>query len=345
MRLTGLALFVTLLAGCPTPQPPPPTDVPRRDAGMDAFDAAGLDVPGLDTPELDAPGLDVPGLDAPELDVPGLDAPVMRVDVGEPDVLIMIPDGGSCALPDGGFDVCACTTRADACGAGSTCPRTEQQCVDDGCGSVCVPRGGLCLEDSDCPATSTCKFDGYGRSCSRMTTGCTDSRECPRGFACVAGTCSDRRIGCGGPEGIGECPVNFYCDSSLGPPHCVRMLRGCGTDGGCPGDGECHDVDGDGDRECVAGGPCTTNAMCSAGRTCQSEPVEVISTCGTHGPCRTAADCSAGQLCQDLWGDGIRECVDAGGSCDAVADCSGRGICGTPNGGGPPTCIERPLGG
>jgi len=349
MRWTwfGAAALALVLAGCPeTPPPTVPTDAPRRDVGttdapMDAsFDATGMDVPEMDADGLDAFGLDVSGADVPGADVPGLDAPGPDApgtdaprDTGPPeDITLMIADAGAC----GSGDECACAVHAPACAAGA-CADAELTCIDDGCLETCVPRGAPCATPADCPAGGLCKFNGTTRNCSPAAPGCLDSRECPSGFACIAGACSDRRIGCD-PENL--CPFNFYCETS-GPAFCLRLLRPCAADGGCP-TGICRDVDGDGDRECIAPGTCTSSAMCTGADTCMTQPGEVFASCGRYGACATAADCASGQLCRDLWGDGVRECVDPAGTCSTTADCT-TGICGSPGDGGPPTCLTRSL--
>ncbi len=343
--VVAMVAVVAMLAGCPDDAPPtPPSDVPRRDVGttdvpLDAsFDATGLDVPAMDAPVPDdAPGLDAPGEDVPGLDAPGLDAPLpdAPIDAGPPeDVTLMIRDAGPCGP---GGDVCACVMHAPACVAGACSESEELTCIDDGCMDTCVPRGAPCETPADCPAGSLCKFNGTTRNCSSTTTGCADSRECPLGFACIAGACSDRRVGCG-PEDL--CPNNFYCQSS-GPAFCLRLLRPCANDGGCP-TGICRDVDGDGSGECIAAGTCTSSAMCPGDQSCMTLPGEVFAACDRYGACATAADCASGQLCVDLWGDGERECVDSGGTCTTTADCP-TGICGTPAAGGPPTCLTRSL--
>lgn len=348
LRTGVMGALTLLLAACPEMPPPTiPTDVPRRDVGtadaaMDAsFDATGLDVPAMDAmaddvPGLDAPGADVPGLDAPGLDAPGLDAPGLDAprDAGPPeDITLMLRDDGPC----GSGDACACAMHAPACVAGACAASEELACIDDGCIETCVPRGAPCETPADCPAGGLCKFNGTTRNCSPVAPGCLDSRECPSGFACIAGACSDRRVGCD-PDNL--CPHNFYCETS-GPAYCLRLLRPCSADGGCP-TGLCRDVDGDGDRECIAPGTCTSSAMCSGDDSCMTRPGEVFASCGRYGACATAADCASGQLCLDLWGDGARECVDPGGTCTTTADCA-SGICGTPGTGGPPTCLTRSL--
>lgn len=308
------------------------------------FDGAGLDVPpmdtpALDTPELDAPAFDVPGLDAP--DVPSLfDVPPRGdtpFDAGPtPDVPLASDDAAPCT------DLCLCGFHRPPCGPGDTCD-PGQVCIDDGCLRVCVPSGAECSSNVDCPEPSTCRFNGETLSCSLPATGCVDSRNCSPGFACIAGTCTDRRIGCGGPDGVADCPMNFYCDSSNGPPHCSRVLRPCGTSTSCPATTVCFDVDNDGDGECVAPGMCDDNTDCPARSTCQTEPIALVASCGRYGPCRNDGDCAADEYCVDIWGDGVRECIDIGSDCERITDCPTGSICGTPLGGGPTQCISRPF--
>ena len=170
-------------------------------------------------------------------------------------------------------------------------------------------------------------------------TDCVDSRQCRGGHACTGGVCVDRRVHCGL---IGDCPYGFFCDSSGAEPYfCQRLLRPCVSAAECPV-GTCSDLDGDGDRECVALGACDARTDCPGATTCLTLPVEVFSECGSYGACASATDCGSGRLCVDLWGDGVRECVDAGG-CSSTASCPGTGICGTPATGGPPACLNRPL--
>jgi hypothetical protein len=92
----------------------------------------------------------------------------------------------------------------------------------------------------------------------------------------------------------------------------------------------CADTDGDGDRECTRPGPCTSRTDCAAREVCGLPPIELVGMCGSFGPCRDAADCPVGFECIDSWGDGVRECVQAGGTCDAASDCPAGQVCGVP---------------
>jgi len=154
----------------------------------------------------------------------------------------------------------------------------------------------------------------------------------------------DRRIGCG----VGAvCPHGFICDTSgeQGAFYCMRVYTRCNDDAACPAFGFCRDVAGSG-GVCHYGNGlgCRSNGDCSApGEVCGVSPEHVDGMCGPFGPCASAADCASGFICADLWGDGVKECVPAGGSCTRTADCPPPAICASPAEGGAPRCIERPL--
>lgn len=342
--LAASALVAWMTSAC-NPSVPPASfpDTARPDADTDAgIDAA---TPASDT------GLDAAS-DAATSDDTGLDADYFtgrdaNFDAGDlrafdswvpPDTFVEndadldagpLPDTSACRLPDGGFDVCACGTFGSDC-ASASCA-TNEVCLADACGMHCVGLGAPCADASDCPATSSC--DATSGRC-LATSGCADSRDCATGFACEGGACVDRRIPCVADG----CPFGFFCVTESGTDICARQSRPCGTDVGC-GALACEDVNGDGARECNFSGTCTSNAMCAAGTVCAPRPVEQFASCGRYGPCRTAADCASGMACQDLWGDGVPECVDAGGACTRSADCAVGSVCATPLSGGPPSCL------
>jgi hypothetical protein len=346
MQLTRLALALVLLAGCGAPPAlPPPSDTGPRDAAprdSGAHDAA-MDAPaedGGDAATDDGGSLDAATDDA-DLDA-GSDDAAFAPDAAIPDTgTDAAPfdanlDAGPCALPDGGFDLCACGTYGADCSVASCAAGTV--CLADPCGMHCAPAGETCTDPSDCASGSACSTG----TCTHAGGGCADSRDCPPGHSCDAGACRDRRVGCRPVEGF-DCPWGFVCETS-GIPFCLHTLRRCATDAACEADSRCRDIDGDGARECSGPGSCMSNADCTGGLVCGTRPALRVAACSRYGPCRTAADCSTGMLCRDLWGDGIHECVDAGGTCASQADCPGISICGTPTEGGPPTCLSTPLG-
>lgn len=353
-RFAALFSLVLSASGCGNgPVAPPPADTgPRRDtgtrdAGLDApFDSAS-DAPMGDVGDAPGPDADLvdansdSGIDAAiardaflsDMSLPDMSLPDMGIDAPLPDANV---DGGPCALPDGGFNICACGMFGPDCSTSSCATGTT--CLTDPCGMHCAPSGSPCSGPSDCPSTSTC---APGRTCSHPGGGCGDSRDCPPGHSCDAGACHDRRVGCRPVDGF-DCPWGFVCDTD-GTPFCLRYVRRCGVAAACEADSYCLDIDGDGLLECSAMGTCRSNTTCTGGLVCGTRPAERFASCERYGPCRTAADCSSGMLCRDLWGDGVRECVEPGGSCSAQTDCPGRSICGTPTDGGPPVCLSTPL--
>ena len=341
MRLSAAVLLalagLAALTACGDPVPGIPTDASvRRDAS--GMDAASIDAGDPDAGDVDADtDADAARDDAGAPDAQGVDADFedATVDASEPDAFIELPDGGPCFFADGGRDFCACDAPIDCsttpCAAGFAC-------IAGACGMRCVAAGGRCGDDTDCPDGSTCTAG----ACARAGGGCSDSRDCPTGYACESGACRDRRLRCGGLPGE-QCPHGFRCISSgVGVPLCTRVTRPCATSAGCGINEICSDVDGDGDAECIARGACDENADCPARQTCEFDTDRYNAGCGGHGPCRTAADCPTGSSCVDLWGDGIRECVEAGGSCARTSECPGTSVCGSPLGGGAPRCVDRP---
>ena len=251
-----------------------------------------------------------------------------------------VPDAGTdsgtdagmdASLPDGGIDPCVAFSVPE-CGAGDTCGVNET-CVDDGCGTRrCVPAGHVCVAVDDCPSGSSCTTGASGGVCQRPGGGCSDSRDCPLGFACEVSACVDRRSLC---DSSLQCPKGFVCTGpGLGTPFCVPVHLPCTVD--CSA-GSCVDADGDGDKECVFAGPdCTVNSDCPSGSVCGSAPSGV---CGDFGPCSSASDCPATYLCQDLYGDGVPVCVAPSGTCSGTADCPTAQICAVPRAGGAPRCM------
>ena len=355
MQLTGpfarplpssLALAAMLaLSGCPAPvHPPGQIDANRPDAGRDggARDAdanedaasdmdSGADA-ALDT-GVDGGGAVDTGADSPSADDTGLDANA---------------DAYNCMLPDaGGFDFCACGPPIGTdCSSGPGACTASETCTADRCGMHCTASGAACVSALDCPAGSGCTCPGGGTCalgyCHRAT-GCGDSRDCALGFACEGGACVNRRFACGDEF---RCPFGYMCSTGFAGGTCVRLSRHCSTTEACMGtltDVQlCIDVDGDGLSECqLSSGTCITNADCAAmGVTCTPRSISGQATCGRYGPCRDATDCVSGQECRDLFGDGVRECVDPGG-CTNSASCPANQVCATPWDGGPPACTSR----
>jgi hypothetical protein len=350
LRVRLLVLGIAALAGaCGNPIPPATVmDAARPDTGVLVDAAPGTDAARLPDTGLDG-GVSVDADDDAAVDAPffgrdaNFDAGDLRAfdawipdDVGNDTFMTdsgPAPDSSGCLLPDGGIDVCTCGTFGADCSA-SACASGEA-CVADACGMHCLPVGAPCAGPSDCPATSTC--DAASSRCTHAGGGCGDSRDCAPGFTCEAGACVDRAIPCDSFDG---CPFGFMCTMDGGAGVCARQSRPCGTSVGC-GSLRCIDVNGDGTTECNFDGTCTTNATCpAAGDVCAPRSVERFAGCGRYGPCLVSGDCASGMSCLDLWGDGVPECVDGGGTCTRSSDCPVGTVCATPIGGGPPACLD-----
>ncbi len=265
-----------------------------------------------------------------------------------PDAVGPPPDAGACLDDMGRPDPCACPPVL-SCAGGTGCPGASV-CIADGCGGErCVSPGRTCRSPGDCPAGSTCtpQPDIGVSFCVPDGTSCNDSRDCPLGFACESGGCVDRRIAC--TPGGDDCPFNFYChvDPLLGAGFCLPVHVPCATDASCliPAS-RCLDVRGTGEKVCAFSGRCTTNADCAgnpSGPLCTSAPA-ILADCGPNGVCGSDADCVSGFVCRDLWGDGVRTCVPAGGSCTTSAECPAGQVCAPMESDVPPACVGTPVG-
>lgn len=351
LALTVIAAL--LVSGCPdNTVVAPPRDGGRSDTGMDAaIDAGPVDAAAdaaIDAPTFDQFAPDAPFPDGAQPDA-FVDDAFVPFDTNDVDMdvdawTVPIPDAGPCG-PMADADVCSCVTLPPDCSS-TACP-AGSSCLDDQCGRHCYPSGNPCAGASDCATGSTCT----GGVCQASGGVCHDSRDCPDGFSCDSGVCHDRRIGCRPIAGL-DCPFGFHCNTE-GLPYCRRLWHHCGAAAdhspAC-NDETCSDVDGDGTLECTlfqtlrGAGRCHTNAECTAGQVCSSHPDLYTAFCDVYGPCRTSADCASGMSCVDLWGDGIRECVDAGGTCSRQSDCPDHAVCATPAVGGVPKCVMHPLG-
>ncbi len=274
------------------------------------------------------------GIDAAESDAGEADA---ASDAGEAD-----------AASDAAFDT-SDSAISDFCAAlvvnGISClvdPCPDGMiCVDDDCGGRhCLPSGRNCIDDTDCPAGGRCGSGLSSDYCVRPSGGCSDSRECPWGFSCEVGACVDRRVPCGEPSDP-VCPPGFECFGDvLGfHPFCLKVTVRCEHDEVCLPGARCVDVDGDGRKECLPAGSCTTNVDCpTSGEVCGADAT-ATATCGPTGPCSASDDCATGYECLDLWGDGVLECLPTAGLCVTNASCGRRQLCVSADGLVPPECL------
>ncbi len=308
--------------------PPPGGDTGTRDGGVDG---GGDPVDGGDEDAGDAAGVDAPMIDVGPVDAPMIDATDSGTDGGF--------DPETCFDSEGVYDLCLCDTpecspaAPETCGAGTTC-------LPDGCDrNTCQLAGAECESDDDCHPSSSCARFAFVPVCDSGAATCNDSRDCPRGHSCDAGSCVNRRIGCtAGPD----CPWGFYCDDTdtfVDEPYCRRLYQPCNAFEVCGPGFSCIDIDGDGDNECRpnSGGDCDSSDDCAPGTVCGADPSK-NTDCRSQGPCASGADCAAGFTCVDPWGDGVSICVTAG-SCTTSADCPAGSVCGTTSETAPLSCI------
>lgn len=331
MRWLSVVLLLSVACGDDSAPPPTPTDSGRRDGGTDAgaMDGAVEDGAVEDGGGVDAPAEDAPGVDTGD----DFDA---GTDSGP-------PDGGfdpeSCFDDEGVYDLClcdtpTCTPGGDLCGPGTTC-------LPDGCGrNTCQLAGNRCESDADCHPSSSCATLAFMPVCSSGSDSCNDSRDCPLGFSCDAGTCTNRRLAC---DESTPCPWGFTCwdlDEFVAEPYCRVLYTPCNAFEVCGPAFSCVDLDLDGDNECRPnGGFCDSNEDCP-GMVCGSDPTALTDCRATHGPCAEPGDCAAGFDCTDLWGDGQQTCVpSAGGTCARQADCAAGTLCGQSSDTTAPACL------
>lgn len=262
-------------------------------------------------------------------------------EAGPDGFVIVLPDG-DIPIPDGFFSFDALPDPDEDSGVGRTCTvgscPAGTLCLGDGAGgSTCQPSGHPCGSGADCPGGSTCLPSGVCDHGAPLS--CGDSRDCPLGYACEGGSCANRRIAC--DMDVQLCPYGFYClfPSYTAVGFCQKNTHRCDSDAACLGSWECVDATGSSTLQCMPAAGCDTNAACSGDTpVCEVSP-RGNAGCGDRGPCASAADCDTGLECVDLWGDGLSECVPAGGSCGSVTDCAGPQICGSEGAADPPGCI------
>jgi len=219
------------------------------------------------------------------------------------------------------------------------------RCVTNACGGAtarrCEPAGRACIASSDCNAGERCDTSVAPGACVTIDgSACATSASCPDGYACEAGSggvraCVDRRATC--VFGVQGCPQGFWC----GAGYCVREVRRCTGDADCflllyDPEHTCADADGNGTRECLHAGLCTTNADCP-GATCDVTGDAVDTTCGPGGFCASDAACPSGTHCIDVHGDGFLQCLPAAG-CQHDSECPAGQLCSDWGGTGTASC-------
>jgi hypothetical protein len=257
------------------------------------------------------------------------------------------------------------TAAGDVCPA-PDCPEgTVRRVFEDGSSACEVPD---CESSVDCAPGQECDHDGY---CTDPPE-CDDSNDCPGGSVCSGGECvgfpcTDDDQCLSGTCQDGACVDNTPCDSDADCPGGWTCYEGqvgdvnicvpasCETSDDCPGflpciDGACTEPVLPCGPDCPTGAcdgsacaPCTTDADCSNGATCE------YGLC-VGGACSDDADCPWGQTCEDgacdLPGPDLQP---PGGPCSHDADCDhglvcAEGVCEAPGPGEPDGgVIEPPL--
>lgn len=227
-------------------------------------------------------------------------------------------------------DIDECSSNM-ACGNGAICINTlgsyDCRCKSGFTGNpflLCLP-----LQKDYCDDASTCQ--------------CTDAIQCPSGYACINGGCSDlcENTRCG-PKAICDsgkciCPAGF-----IGDP--FDLIKGCTLRGQCSNDVDCKTSEicfqfSKGVRKCVDGCSklqCGPNALCVSNdhtSTCicaegyYGNPGDLFQGCQAEkrvatGSCKTNADCTNGDICY-LTDLGVHSCINP---CSAVA-CGTNELC------------------
>ena len=240
------------------------------------------------------------------------------------------------------------------------CVSSSNQCLDDGCGSVCPCKNpnevcsanpaedGACVPEDACDPTAACEERQCGTVCGVSCGTCDDGKRCVGGRCECAPECDG--IHCGQDDGCGgECKcasgicVDGLCvdgeDPCLGKQCGTWNGKDCGT---CEGEdlcnaagkcvADCDDVCGDVGWQCGGTichdecGPCDENEMCD-NHTCRCEPRCPDGYCGDNG-CGESCGCETGFMC-DKDKETCIECGDLSRVCDGV-ECGE--VCGVPCG-------------
>lgn len=183
------------------------------------------------------------------------------------------------------------------------------------------------LHDSACTSTFRAGIDNSSSGGSGPAGGGAGAAGANAGVAPAVGGTAGAMLGriptnhrasdiqCAQPAPAGNCPVNYFCPTSL-----------CSSDGGC--------ADGGGSGDCITPAipsTCSSDSDCSNagpnGRCVEGGP---LPTCGcSYDSCAGDSDCPRGQTCAChgspyMFGSG-NGCVP--GNCQVDADCGTGGYC------------------
>ena len=220
----------------------------------------------------------------------------------------------------------------ELCSSSNPCP-SGQFCWNGSCALGCT-------SDDNCDDDSYCNVNHCAPT--EVPT-CSDDAECGDGFACVFDYCAvipvepegcrwndNLQDGCAGNED-GDCPVGeagAVCNEGYIPTKERICLVGlCATQADCPANLRCVVFAGD-VGSCnppgVQGSPCTVDADCIDGLTCDAFAPGLPNLCG--------GGIGEGE------GEGEGEGGDAGSLCDVDADCAAGLSCAGAEAGFPGFC-------
>jgi hypothetical protein len=275
------------------------------------------------------------------------------------------PSGSGCV--DIGLQICLdlCTTAKD-CRAGYTCTQItsddpRQYCFPAGSspstctGPDCHGVGGACEKNDDCVAGAECATGLPGGYCQKRDCVPADCNDKGENCHCVGiDTCSDATLSlekCNPvvePRGEGPCRAGYACLplNTAGTEH-YCYPRECEEDVDCRPAGTGCDLFCDKARG-ICDAPCTRNAECTGGRTCELATGRCIQNCRNDsdncGPdgycdmnpdilkrrcarkCRADSACSAEQFC-DLSSGICKARCGSDADCFAGSFCDGSGRC------------------
>ncbi len=221
------------------------------------------------------------------------------------------PDGGACV----GFRA-PCATDAQ-CLLGEQCVRTPGVCQPSAC--ACGPGGVVCTADCgggvcqpvDAGVTDAGSADGG--FCVGFVPPCTTSSQCGPGNQCVRdpNQCNPSACGCDPTDGT------VICTADCGGGVCRPQV---------PDAGACLGFDP----------PCSSDAMCGAGRVCRHDPSQCVpSACAcdaTTGAIICTADCGGG-ICTTATDAGTPDaglCAGFEPPCTSSAQCGPGTTCKVP---------------
>lgn len=189
------------------------------------------------------------------------------------------PDAGG---PDAGFCVgfVPPCSHDSQCGPGNRCVRDESQCNPSACG--CDPSSGAVVCTADCSGGVCRPGAADAGSCAGFEPPCSSDAMCGAGRVCRRdpAQCVPSACGCDAQTGL------VICTADCGGGQCTAA-----TDAGAsPDAGLCANFDP----------PCSSDAQCRAGTTCQQPPNACApSACGcdpSTGSIVCTADCG-GRRC------------------------------------------------